>query len=56
MFFLVYISIFIQDDIYVFFTKRYSTIDEITFNAVYDFFTSLTTYKNEYKVRDLLNL
>ncbi len=42
--------IFIQDDIYEFFNKRYSTIEEITYNAVHDFFTSLTTYKREFKV------
>ncbi|CAF4533134.1 unnamed protein product [Rotaria sp. Silwood1] len=43
----------IVDDIYEFFNKRYSTIDEITYYAVHDFFTSLVAYKYEYKILDL---
>ncbi|CAF3942368.1 unnamed protein product, partial [Rotaria sp. Silwood2] len=39
----------IVDDIYEFFNKRYSTLDEITYYAVHDFFTSLIAYKHEFK-------
>ncbi|CAF1157364.1 unnamed protein product [Rotaria sordida] len=43
----------IVDDIYEFFNKRYSTIDEITYYAVYDLFTSLIAYKHEFKFLEL---
>ncbi|CAF3069840.1 unnamed protein product [Rotaria socialis] len=45
----------IVDDIYEFFNKRYSTIDDITFNAVHDLFTSLVAYKNEFKILELFS-
>ncbi|CAF2758293.1 unnamed protein product [Rotaria sp. Silwood2] len=43
----------IVDDIYEFFNKRYSTLDEITYYAVHDFFTSLIAYKHEFKILEL---
>ncbi len=45
-----FIYAFAQDDIYEVFNKRYTTIDNIPYDAVHDFFTSLVAYKHDFKV------
>ncbi|CAF1480980.1 unnamed protein product, partial [Didymodactylos carnosus] len=44
----------VVDDLYAFFESRYG-VEEMMYNAVYDFFTSLNIYANDLKIFDLFS-